>query len=138
MRIVIDSNRILAALIKDSTTREIVLDSFFEFLAPDFILAEIRSHEERVLKAAGITRDELEVLLFLIFERITIIPESEYREWIELVKGDISDPKDVVYIAACLAGKADGIWTHDPDFSTQNKVNIFTNIDMLRMSGKAK
>lgn len=40
MRIVIDANRILAAMIKESTTREIVFNRFFEFIAPDFVLSE--------------------------------------------------------------------------------------------------
>jgi len=33
MKVVIDSNRVLAAMIKDSTTRGILLDIFFEFVA---------------------------------------------------------------------------------------------------------
>jgi len=33
MKIVIDSNRVIAALIKESTTREILFDKNFEFIA---------------------------------------------------------------------------------------------------------
>ena len=76
--------------------------------------------------------------LSLIFERITIIPELEYNEFIDMIKDEINDPKDVPYLAASLASNAHGIWTHDPDFGKQNKVKIFTNFDMLKLSGKAK
>ena|SRR3989338_7690754 len=138
MKVVIDSNRVLAAMIKGSTTRGILLDIFFEFVAPDFIITEIRKHENRVLDAAEINKDEFEMVLALIFERITIIPETEYSEFIEPPKDDIEDPKDLPYMAACLASKAHGIWTHDPDFDKQNIIKIFSNIDMLRLSGKAK
>ncbi len=138
MRIVIDSNRVLAAMIKESTTREIIFDSFFEFVAPDFLLSEAWKHEERVIKAAEMTKDEFEILLALIFEHITILPKAEYSEFIEGLQEEITDTKDVPYIAACLTSKTEGIWTHDPHFKEQQKVKVFTNIDMLRMSGKAK
>jgi len=138
MKIVVDANRIFAATIKDSTTREILLDLFFEFIAPDFIMSEIRKNQDMTMKKAEITKDEFEFFLSLIFERIKIIPESEYSEFIDLIKDEINDPKDVPYLAACLASKAYGIWTHDPDFNKQNKAKVLTNIDMLRLSGKAK
>jgi len=78
------------------------------------------------------------MVLALIFEHITIIPETEYSEFIEPLKDDIEDPKDLPYMAACLASKAHCIWTHDPDFDKQNIIKIFSNIDLLKLSGKAK
>ncbi len=124
MRIIIDSNRVLAAMIKESTTREILLDLFFEFIAPDFILTEIRKHEQRVLKAAKITRDEFEIILTLILERITIIPEAEYSPFMGSLTNVIEDPKDIPYLAVSIASKAYGIWTHDFDFAKQHIVKI--------------
>lgn len=44
MKIVIDANRIIAALIKQSTTRDILFDGAFEFVTPDFALSEIEEH----------------------------------------------------------------------------------------------
>lgn len=90
------------------------------------------------MKAAEITKEEFEVLLALIFEHITILDQTEYSKLIEALKEEISDPKDIPYIAACLASNAEGIWTHDPHFKEQQKVKIFTNIGMLNLSGKAK
>ena len=138
MRIVVDANRVMAALIKDSTTRQILFDWSFEFIAPDHMLVETRKHKDRILKATSITKDELEILLALIFEHITIISETEYSEFIGTIRNEIKDTKDLQYFAACLASNAYGIWTHDPGFLEQNRVRIFTNIDMLRLSGQIK
>lgn len=138
MKVVIDSNRVLAAMLKDSTTRGILLDLFFEFVAPDFIISEVRKYEERVIKVADISKEEFEMILALIFESITILPRTEYREFIELLKDEIEDPKDLPYVAVCLASKAEGIWTHDPHFLEQHKVKVYTNIDMLKLSKKVK
>ena len=138
MRILIDTNRIIAALVKSGTTRDIIFDENFEFVTPDYTITEIREHENELLKKTKLTKEEFEILLALIFERITIIPETEYKKFLELIKDEIKDTKDLQYYAACLACNAHGIWTHDPDFLEQHKVKIFTNIDMLKLSGQAK
>ncbi len=138
MKIVIDSNRVLAAMIKESTTREILFDKTFDFIAPDYLISEVRNHKDKVIKATGITDNQFEILLSLIFEYIIIVPEKDYTEFIENLKNEIKDPKDLSYFAVCLAAKADGIWTHDPHFKEQNNVKVFTNIDMLKISGKVR
>ena len=42
MKIVIDNNRVVAALVKDSTTRQILFDKMFEFVSPDHIIKRDR------------------------------------------------------------------------------------------------
>ena len=74
----------------------------------------------------------------MIFESIIIVPFSEYQKFIEELKEKISDPKDVVYLAVCLSLKAEGIWTHDLHFKEQKKCEVYTNIDMIRLSSKSK
>lgn len=138
MKILIDTNRIIAALSKDGTTRDILLDEFIELVTPDYTLSEIEEHKDEIRKKVKVTDEEFEILLTLIFERIKIIPEFEYKSFLDECKKDISDPDDVPHLAACLAIKAEGIWSHDPHFNKQQKANVFTNIDMLRMSGKTK
>ena len=49
MKIVIDSNRVIASLIKEGTTREILFDKKFEFFAPEFIKSEIDKYKEDYL-----------------------------------------------------------------------------------------
>ena len=136
MKVVIDSNRVIAALIKDSTTREILFDKNFDFIAPDYISIEVNTYKKMIIEKTGVTGNEFDILLSLIFEHITIVPRNEYDEFIAKFKNDIKDPNDVPYMAACAATKAEGIWTHDPHFKKQKKVKIFTNIDLLKLSEK--
>ena len=138
MKILVDTNRIIAALIKNGTTRDILFDENFEFVTPDFTITEIREHEEELLKKTKLTKQEFDILLVLIFEHITIIPFSEYEDFIEECKEDINDLDDIPYLAACLASNAQGIWAHDPHLLEQHKAKVFTNIDLLKFSGKAK
>lgn len=132
MKIVIDSNRVIAALIKDSTTREILFNKNFEFFAPEFIENEIEKYKEEILNKAGIPTEEFEILLSLVFEHISIISQSEYNSFFEESEKYTNDPKDIAYFSVCSLIKAKGIWTHDPHFLKQKKYKIFTNIDMIK------
>ena len=136
MKVVIDSNRVIAALIKDSTTRNILFDNKFEFMAPDTIIMEINKYKATIIEKAGITEEEFDVLLSLIFEHISIVSQNEYVDSLEKFKKDIKDPKDVCYMAVCTSVNAEGIWTHDPHFKEQKNVKMFTNIDLLNSSRK--
>ncbi|MBI2583317.1 MAG: PIN domain-containing protein [Candidatus Aenigmarchaeota archaeon] len=138
MKIVVDTNRIIAALVKDSTTREILFDRNFEFVTPDHTIKEVYEHKDELKVKTNLSNEEFDILMAFIFERIEIIPESDYRDFMEECRNDISDPDDVPILAAAVAIKTDGIWAHDPHFREQNKIKVFTNIDMLRFSGRMK
>lgn len=129
MKIVIDSNRVIAALVKQGTTRQILFHKSFTFFAPEFILTEIKKYSDEIRKKANIKKEEFDELLSLIFRGIIIIPQQEYRTFTKGIK--ITDPNDIPYLACCMSIKADGIWTHDPHFLQQNKIKIFTNIDLI-------
>ena len=83
-----------------------------------------------------LNEEEFELLLSLILEYVTLIPFSDYKNSMAECKNDISDPDDIPHLAAALACQAVGIWAHDPHFKEQNKVKVFTNIDMLRLRKK--
>jgi len=138
MKIIVDANRIVASLFKQGTTRDILFDDFFEFVTPDFTLTEFEEHEEEFQNKSKLTKEEFGIFFALLFERITILPKSVYNNFLDECKELLKDIDDVPYLATCLATKAEGIWSHDPNFKKQNKVKVFTNIDMLKMSGKVK
>jgi len=138
MKILVDANRIVAALLKQSTTRNILLDEAFEFVSPDYILSEIEEHRDELQQKAKLMKEEFDILLALLFERITILPKSSYASFIDDCKETIEDIDDVPYLAACLASKSLGIWSHDPHILKQKRVGVFTNIDMLKLSKSMK
>ena len=72
MILIIDTNRIIAALIKDSACRNILEKQFHHFLAPDFSLDEIKKYGAVICKKAGLSSSEFDLLLHLIFYNIEI------------------------------------------------------------------
>lgn len=138
MIIVVDSNRIVAALLKDSTTRKILFNNKINFVAPEFVRTELNKYKLDFIKKLNITSDEYDMLISIIFENIEIIPKQEYYNQIDKLKSEISDKKDIPYLACAIATNSDGIWSHDPHLKEQNKIKILTNIDLLNYLKKRK
>ena len=69
----------------------------------------------------------------MFFDKITIIPESDYQVFMKDFKNEIKDTKDLPYLAVAISTKSEGLWSHDKYFLEQNKVKVFTNIDMLNI-----
>ena len=53
MSLIVDTSRIVAALIKDSTSRAILLSEKFEFLTINFAKLEIEEHKQEILEKAS-------------------------------------------------------------------------------------
>ena len=63
MKIVIDTNRIIAALIKDGISRKIIFNEKFQFVTPDHSITEINNHRSDIILKTAISDTELELLL---------------------------------------------------------------------------
>ena len=125
MKLVIDTNRIIASLIKNSLSRQIINHPFLEFITPDYTLQEITEYETMIRGKAKLTHEEFSLLLSLIFEKITITPKEEYEDFLDAAKTLIDDVDDVPFVALALAIKVDGIWTDDTHFKTQKQLTVF-------------
>ena len=125
MRLVIDTSSIISALIKNGISRRIIVSPAIQFSTPDHSLKEILKYKELICKKAKINSNEFNIIINLLFERITIIPKEEYKEFIKPAKTLIDDMDDVPFIALCLALKADGIWSDDTHFKTRREITIY-------------
>jgi len=125
-KIIIDTNRIIAALIADGTTREIIKDKRFLFFSPEIVLKELDRHAAEISRRSQAAFSTYE----RIRKRVILIPEELYIR--HLQTAELADRDDRPFLAAAIAIAADGIWTHDKHLLEQGKIRTFTNIDMLK------
>lgn len=59
MKLVVDTNIIISALIKAGATRKIIFDRTFELITPSFTISEINKYREEICKKAEISIKEL-------------------------------------------------------------------------------
>lgn len=126
MKVVIDTNILMSALIKDSTTRKIIVKSNWEFYYPEVSLNEISKYRSLILQKSGMNEEEFTQLFNQLLSRIKIIPEGYTHKKLDKankILGQI-DPKDVVFIATALSITDSVIWSDDGHFEKQNEVKV--------------
>ena len=134
MRLVIDLNRIMAGLLKESTSRKIIFDNHFLFFAPDYIETELFPHREYLIQKAKMTESDFDTLLHILLEQITLVPFEEFEQDYSRAIGIMEsiDENDAPFLAVGLALKLDGIWTKDRHFLRQDLLKVFHTGDLVQ------
>ena len=118
MRIIVDANIVFSAILNtNGKIGDLLINSRenFDFIAPDFLRYEIRSHYTKLTKISGLSLEQIQEAEFQIYKDITFISEEQITlaEWISAEKlvSDI-DPKDIHYISYSKHFKCK-IWSGD-------------------------
>ena len=134
MKLVVDANVLIAALIKNGTSCEVIMSGRFTLVSPDFMSLELGNHIDLVSKKSRLSTEEVAILLTLLLKRVQTVPMSEYEGRLEeaskMMEADIDD---VPYVACYLALKCDGIWTNDSDFKRTHDMRIYQTADLLKL-----
>jgi len=127
MKFVVDTGRIVAALIKDSACRSILLSEKFEFLTVDFTKSEIDEHKPEILMKAKISEKQFGLIFSQLFSKIFIVNDITIQEKMDVAKEimDPIDPGDTPFVALALAVESAGIWSDDRHFERQNQIKIW-------------
>lgn len=133
MKLVIDTNRIMAGLLKDSTSRKIILHDSFSFYAPDYIETELNKHQSYLVKKAKIPKDEFDLLMQILLDTIELVPfedfECEYDRAMRIMEP--VDENDAPFLAVGLALGIEGIWTEDRHFHGQDLLKVYSTMDLV-------
>ena len=133
MNIVVDSNILISALIKDSITRKIIIQCNDILLSPELMIEEIKKHLDVISEKSGLSYDDIERVMYTLLKYINLVSFNEIKNSInaaERIMGQI-DPSDVIFVAAAISKNA-AIWSDDKDFQKQNKIDVFTTKDMIK------
>jgi len=133
MKLIVNTNRIIAALIKDSTSRKLINHLNAELMVIDFIDEEINEHKEELMSKSKINESEFNLLLTKLKERLVNIDKNIISTRLEEAKEvmDKIDKDDTYFIAAALATNSD-IWSDDNHFQKQNKIKIWRTEELIK------
>lgn len=132
MSLVLDTNILIAALIKDSITRRIPLLPDLEFLLPAFALDELARHRAKIVRAARLKGDEIDLLLTLLLKSVAVVPFERSAHFLPDADALIgaADPDDVPFVALALAEEHDGIWSNDRAFEDLPGIQLWTTTSL--------
>ncbi|MFH0837495.1 MAG: PIN domain-containing protein [Candidatus Aenigmatarchaeota archaeon] len=131
MRLIVDTNRIIAALIKDSLARRIITHINTDLLTISFSDKEVEKYRAYIIEKASIDSDEFDRIFETIRDRFIIINDTVIMTKINEAGKimDNIDPDDTPFIAAALATNSD-IWSDDNHFQKQKSIRIWTTKDL--------
>lgn len=136
MKLVVDTNRVIAALVKDSASRRILFSSKFVFFSVRFSILEVQKYKSLILKKTGLSEADFLQLMDLVFSKVTMVDDSEISNAVFLkakAAMDYVDKNDTVFVAAALSLGCDGIWSDDRHFSKQKLAKTFSTAEMLKI-----
>jgi len=115
MKIIIDTNIIFSALLSKTTLRKILFLKEYNFYSPNFVIAEIFRHKEKILKFTKSEESDVYEYLNSILKKVNFVNEEiisrENRQEAFRLCFDI-DPKDIPFVALALELNA-LLWTGD-------------------------
>ncbi len=134
MRLVVDANILFSALIKEGTTRRLLLHPEVTAYSPEFIAREFLEHKAELASKSKMTNTQVDQSARLLLENVKLVPDQALAPYLPAAKSLTKDKDDWLYIATCLSVNAD-LWTMDKEFQTQKRVRVWTTNDLLKELG---
>jgi len=134
MEVVIDTNIFIAALLKEGTTRKLLLNDDLILYAPEYLIEEIFDHLQELEKKSHLSKEVLEEIfkVMLIESKVIIIPKVETQPYIKKAQEISPDSDDVMYFATALKQNI-GIWSNDKELNKQKLIKIYSTNDIVTL-----
>ncbi len=132
MKLIVNTNRIIAAIIKDSYSRKILLSLPAELIMINLSHQEIKKHKSEIIEKSGLTDNELDYLLLKFKEKLILLDDEMIQKYMLEAKEIMEkiDTNDVPFIAAALATDSD-IWSDDSHFQRQKKIKVWKTKELV-------
>lgn len=131
---VIDANILLAALLRDSSTRELLIDRRQRLFAPEHLIMETQRHllaSDRLRKRLHLSEKELTLLFSSLTANITVITQREYTQYLKKAAKLAPHAEDAPYLALALHLNVP-LWSNDKGMQRQQTVKVLTTANLLQ------
>lgn len=128
MELIVNTNRIIAALIRDGLSRKIIYCKKFELYSIEFGVKEVEKFKSFIMKKAHLNENDFNFLMNALLSKMTVFNENEInKKHIEKAVKTMKsiDINDIPFIALALQLNKP-IWSDDKHFQKQKQVKVFT------------
>lgn len=130
MILVIDTNIIIAAIIRNSTTQDIIFNENLQLYSPEYVLSEIKNHKAELIRKSGYTSEMFDTISELVFSKITIVPCEEYAHHQNHAINISPDKEDWPFFALCIHMHA-LLWSNDAKLKDQKVIKVITTNELI-------
>jgi predicted nucleic acid-binding protein len=83
LTLVVDSNILFAAAIKEGSNARLLLSDRLRLIAPERLFEEFTKYRELLLSKTHRSSEEFEKFLEILEEKIEVLPKVEFEFWLE-------------------------------------------------------
>jgi predicted nucleic acid-binding protein len=136
VKVVLDANVLVSALMRDGFTRTLLVHPDLKLVTPEYALAEVLRHLPSLAKRMPVPIQQARLTLELLLGHVTTAPHEDYggemRRAEEILR-DI-DPDDAPFAALALAAELP-LWTQDNALLACADLPTITMHDLARRLG---
>ena len=133
MKLVIDTNIIISAIVRDSMTRKALLSPYFDLYTPDTAISELEKHSVLLMRKTGLSEERFKGIIEFIMDSIIIVPSGTFEKFIPIAMDEMKeiDETDSPFIALALSFSNNGIWSNDRHVQKQKLLRTWTTSEVL-------
>lgn len=136
MNVVIDTNIVIAALLKDSQTRKLLLYPKNDLYYPEISINEIEKYKPMIRERTGMTDTQLQSMIHLLLEQTNLIATEELKSQLKKAHRITKsiDEKDAPILAGALTLPKAIIWSQDKHFKQQKEIKAYTTEEIQNLT----
>lgn len=134
MRLAVDTNILISALLKKSLSRKLWFEAEIELCAPEYVVDELHESEAEILEKFDGSPTEFAKLENLLLKKIKLIRAETLLPFLSASRTIIEDEGDLAFIACALYLGCD-IWSNDKDFKRQGRIRAWTTEELAKELG---
>ncbi len=135
IELVVDTNIIVAAILKYNLTRELVLNQRLKLYAPEELLEEIELHFNEFLYKSKLSNIDFRNVISIVTSNVVIVNGWHYADKIHKAQTTSPDTDDVAFFALALS-KNCPLWTNDKKLREQTNVKILSTYEVSSLLNK--
>jgi len=136
MLLIADTNILIAALLKHSTTHHMIFSIDFDLYSPEHCKGEMIKYENELAKKMKKEVSDVRNAIELILSNVNIVPKDEYLvKEEEAKKICVTHTNDWPFVALALKMNAP-VWTNDKAFFKHPEIKVLSTEDLIRILNK--
>jgi predicted nucleic acid-binding protein len=132
MKVVVDTNILFSFFWKESFTKNLLINSKFELVSPEFALAELEKYSKEIIKKTKITKKRFDLELLELQKVVSFVKRDIYKKFLKNAEDISPDRFDVDFFALCLSFDC-FLWSNDSFLKNQNEIKIFSTEEIIEL-----
>jgi predicted nucleic acid-binding protein len=133
MELVIDTNIVFSAIVRNSVARLLLLNSRLILYSPEGLLSELEEHRDEIKEKSKLSDEKYNELMAILLSRIQLEPKEYISKFLIKALEFSPDKDDSPFLALALA-KGIPLWSNDkPLKEKQSFVRVLSTSELYEI-----